>query len=436
MARTIKNAKLDTRSGRTALKMRREPYWTVISAGCAVGYRKGSKGGNWIARMRDDAGRQHYEALGASDDARDADALTVFNFAQAQERARGFFKTKARELAGDYLPEDGTFTVTKALETYFAERERKGSKGIDKDRAAARVRILPHLGEAEVSKLSAKRIRDWQATIAKSPKLVRACKDGTNRNSPKIDEIDADAVRARRASANRTLTVLKAALNMAYHDGRVLTDDAWRKVKPFREADSPVVRYLSDDEVRRLVNSCDGAFRNLVRGALLTGCRYGELCRMRASDYNVDARAVTIRESKAGKVRHVALTDEGAALFKKLTAGKTGKQLIFVRDDNEAWGPSHQQRPLEAASTRAQLEPAATFHILRHTYASMLAMKGVPMGVIAAQIGHADTRMTEKHYAHMSPNYVADTVRAALPTLGIVDVPKVVPIRLVGDKQQ
>jgi integrase len=46
-------------------------------------------------------------------------------------------------------------------------------------------------------------------------------------------------------------------------------------------------------------------------------------------------------------------------------------------------------------------------------------MSGVPMGVIAAQLGHADTRMTEKHYAHLAPSYVADTIRAHFPTLGI-----------------
>jgi integrase len=56
---------------------------------------------------------------------------------------------------------------------------------------------------------------------------------------------------------------------------------------------------------------------------------------------------------------------------------------------------------------------------LRHTYASTLAMRGVPMGVIAAQLGHADTRMTERHYAHLGPSYVSDTVRSALPSLGI-----------------
>ena len=48
------------------------------------------------------------------------------------------------------------------------------------------------------------------------------------------------------------------------------------------------------------------------------------------------------------------------------------------------------------------------------------------MGVIAAQLGHADTRMTEKHYAHLSPNYVADTIRAALPPLGAFEHDNVV----------
>ena len=47
------------------------------------------------------------------------------------------------------------------------------------------------------------------------------------------------------------------------------------------------------------------------------------------------------------------------------------------------------------ASNAAKMDPPATFHILRHTYASALAMRGVPMGVIAAQLGHSDTRMTE-----------------------------------------
>jgi integrase len=53
------------------------------------------------------------------------------------------------------------------------------------------------------------------------------------------------------------------------------------------------------------------------------------------------------------------------------------------------------------------------------SHRSTLAMRGVPMGVIAEQLGHADTRMTDKHYAHLAPSYVAETIRAHFPTLGI-----------------
>jgi integrase len=265
--------------------------------------------------------------------------------------------------------------------------------------------------------------------LATAPKLTRAPRIAKDRKSRAVDMKDVDAVRARRATANRTLTVLKAALNHAFQEGRIGSDDAWRKVKPFREADAPVVHFLSDDECRRIVNASDGAFRNIVKGALVTGCRYGELTRMCTADFNAEVGTITIRESKSRKPRHVVLTDEGHALFAELTAGRTGRDLVFVRDDGKAWGPSHQQRPLDAASARAKIEPAATFHILRHTYASALAMRGVPMGVIAAQLGHADTRMTERHYAHLSPNYVADTVRAALPALGIVEKSNVLALK-------
>jgi integrase len=126
-----------------------------------------------------------------------------------------------------------------------------------------------------------------------------------------------------------------------------------------------------------------------------------------------------VRESKAGKPRHVVLTDEGQHLFATLTAGKLGTDWIFTRADGGLWGKSHQLRPILQACAQAKIKPAISFHVLRHTHGSTLAMCGVPMGVIAEQLGHADTRMTEKHYAHLAPSYVADTIRAHFPTLGI-----------------
>ena len=56
-------------------------------------------------------------------------------------------------------------------------------------------------------------------------------------------------------------------------------------------------------------------------------------------------------------------------------------------------------------------------------------MAGVPMGVIAKQLGHADTRITERHYAHLAPSYVADTIRASFPKLGLNGATSVSAIR-------
>jgi integrase len=401
----------------------------VLSKGCALGYRRGSNGGTWIARLRDEVGKQHYEALGAADDVLDADNnLQGFTFAQAQEHARTWFASKARELAGHAEPQTGPYTVKTAISDYLDARERKGSKGARKDRYAADSRITPTLGDIEVSKLTARRIQGWLQQVAVAPKFVRTGKRAGKQATADFDASDGEEVRARRSTANRLLTVLKAALNYAFHEGKVASDDPWRKVKPFREADSAVIQYLNADECRRIVNASPADFRALVQGALATGCRYGELCRMVVADFNVEASTVSVRLSKAGKPRHVALADEGRALFISLTAGRGGLELIFRRADGGAWGPSHQQRPLSEASKIAKVEPPATFHILRHTYGSSLAMKGVPMVVIAAQLGHADTRMTEKHYAHLAPSYVADTIRANLPPLGAFEQGNVVGI--------
>jgi hypothetical protein len=122
------------------------------------------------------------------------------------------------------------------------------------------------------------------------------------------------------------------------------------------------------------------------------------------------------------------LTEEGALCFTKWTRGRDPNEHVFLRHDDRVWGPSHQQRPLEQAGNVAGLAPPVTFHVLRHTHASQLAMRGVPMAVIAKQLGHADTRMTEKHYAHLAPNYVAETIRASFPVLGITEMPALVPL--------
>jgi len=426
MARTVRDANLETRTARHRLPIRSEPYWRGLEKGFALGYRRRARGGTWLARRRDEAGSYAEHRIGTTDDLQDADGVVILDYSQAQRAARQWWRTERRREEGHDTPE-GPFTVKDAIDDYLKAYERRGGKAVYDARRTVEAHILPSLGGITVAKLTARKITDWHHGLSEKRARART-RQGRKQNFRKV-ETGSDAIRKRRATANRILTVLKAALNHAWKAGHVASDDAWRRVKPFQAVETARVRYLSEAECVRLVNACEPAFRNLVRAALLTGCRYSELATMHVADFSADAGVVTVRESKAGKPRHVVLTNEGQRLFASLTAGKLGNDPIFMRRDGRTWDKSHQLRPMLEACHRAKIKPAVSFHVLRHTHGSTLAMRGVPMGVIAEQLGHADTRMTEKHYAHLAPSYVAYTIRAHFPTLGIGDDEPVVLLR-------
>jgi len=416
MARTVRDAALVTRSARLRLSPHTKPYWRMLEQGLHLGYRRRATGGTWIARRRDENGIYHEEKLALADDVQDANAHNILDFSQAQRAARTWWTNQQRLAAGLPPSNDGPYTVKRAMADYLDDYRRRGAKGAEVIESVVGRNVLPALGDLPLHKLTTRRLADWHRSIAERPRYWRS-RAGTPPNTAAFDRNDPEAVRRRRASANRVLTYLKAALNHAWRNGMVPSDDAWRRVKPFRSVDAPVIRYLSNEEVTRLLNACHGAFRDLVHAAPLTGCRYGELCRLKVADYNRDVGTLTIREGKSGKARHVTLTGEAPELIERLVAGRSSADVLFKRVDGRGWKRAEQLRPMREACRRAVIEPAISFHVLRHTHASILAMQAVPMAVIARQLGHADTRMTERHYAHLAPNYVADTIRANFPRL-------------------
>jgi integrase len=415
MSRTVRDARLETRQARLKLVTRSEPYWRAITEGCHLGYYKGARGGSWIARHRSLQGGYLKRRLGAADDVVDADGVVFLSYKQAQDATVAWF-TDAN--GGSPV---GPYTVASALGDYLADYQRRGGKALRTTEISADAFIRPELGETPIGELTAKTIRAWHAQLAEAAPRLRTRKTAGVQKVREVDIGDLEAARRRRATANRVLTVLKAALNHAFREGKIGSDEAWRRVRPFREANAAKVRYLDFDEVQRLVSAADPAFRPLVQAAVLTGCLYGEITAFRVTDFDCAAGTVTVSRAKSGKPRHVVLTEDGIALFEAHTADKEYTALVFAKPNGKPWGKSHQHRPLRDACERAKIEPAASFHVLRHTYATMLLRAGAPLPVIAANLGHADTRMTERHYAHLAPSHVADVIRATMPRLGFVE---------------
>jgi integrase len=407
MAGAVQHAKLETRTARARLQRGRQPHWQAVIPGRAhLGYqrREGKSEGRWLLRRYVD-GRYTTSPLGRADDVADADGQSVFSCEQARAAANAML-----EVAPGAQPR---ITVRGAYERY-TEFKRTQGQPVGDLASRARVHILPTLGHVAVADLTAERLRRWLADMAAAPAQKRPRGDKPQYHDEPRSEED---VRRRRATANRVLGILKALLNHAHDEGHVGTRDAWgRKLKPYRGVGRARVRYLTAAQAKKLIAAADPHFAPLVRAALETGCRYGELARLEVSDF--DGATISVRRSKAGKARTVVLTEPGAEFFKKHCAGRAGSEVMFTKSRGKAWGKSHQSAPMLEACARAGINPPIGFHGLRHTYASLCVMNGVPLFVIAKNLGHATTQMVEVHYGHLGTGYVVDAIRKGAPRFG------------------
>ena len=398
MARRVKDRTIESREARRKLKVSGKPYWRAIGRGLHVGYRKGKTGGAWVIRRY--LGNQTYqvETIAEADDILDANGNEILDFWQAQEVVRQVRQS----------PRRGNYTVRDAVNAYIERLEGRPSWYDTKRRLEAFV--LPAFGDKPVTKLEADEIRKWHRAIAKTPARCRT-KPGAAQAYRRSDLGDPETMRKRQASANRCLGLLKAALNHAWRDKHVESNDAWQRVELFRGVHIPRARYLLVAEAQRLINAAQGDFRVLVQAALQTGARYQELARLRVADFNSDSGTLHIRKTKTNKDRHIVLTDEGREFFTQLAAGHPGTAPMLGRE----WKQSQQAPLIHDACKRASIEPPLNFHALRHTWASLSVMGGMPLMVVAKNLGHADTRMVERHYGHLAPSYVADSVRKHAP---------------------
>ena len=439
---------LENRSNRLKLKPQATPYWSRLAEGQFIGYFRPATGGagTWRTKWRDaETGARKQAKLGTADDYADANGETILTWTQANEKARAWFEVAAHEAVlvagGEVLPK-GVYTVAMAMDDYLLDSERRGVRGLRAARSANRVHILPELGPLEVAKLTRARLEKWQAALAASPALARP-RPGAEKPNLRHKTVLPEQQRARKDTANRVFTVLKASLNLALARRRTTaTGEAWREVKPFKGVGRARTRFLTVEEQVRLVNACPEDFRRLVRGALFTGARYGELARALVQDFNPSAGTLFLvgKGTGEGKPRQVVLTEEGQAFFQEITAGRPAGEVIFQRaklerrkhqDAGSQWIHGDQSRFMAAACIAANLE-ALTIHELRHTYASGLVNAGCPLAYVAAQLGHTDTRMVEKHYGHLAPSALAESIRALSPKLGITGPAKVAALKVGG----
>ena len=220
MARTIKDTTLDSRTARGRLRARGKPYYRSLEPGLHLGYRKPLAGsGKWVARHY--VGNQSYEveSLATADDHSDADGVAIFDYRQAQARARERMVARAHSAAG----KTGPLTVRVVMQEYleFLQNHRKTGGTA---RYSVNAFILPELGDLEAESLTVDQLRDWHIKIANSPARQRT-KPGKEQNY-RANQHDPDWKRRRKSTANRILKILKGGLNYAWNDKKLKSDAA------------------------------------------------------------------------------------------------------------------------------------------------------------------------------------------------------------------
>ena len=240
-------------------------------------------------------------------------------------------------------PRVGPYTVKQAVADYLANHLADKASH-DEVKARLGAYVLPHFASTPVDELTSDQLRKWHRDIANVGARIRTRKGGKQR----IGSLSGDeAVRKRRASANRCLAWFKAVLTFAVASNKVACQAVWSQMKLFKGADIPRSGFLILEECGRLIEACEPEFRLLVEAALQTGARYSELARLRVGDFN--GATLHVRQSKSGKDRHILLTDEGAAFFARLAVGRQQPDFLLGRE----WRQSQQFIPMRAACERA-----------------------------------------------------------------------------------
>ena len=404
MPRHVKDEDRDTRRPRK-LPVQSEPHWRAIVQGAHVGYYKGKRGGTWLVRWRTVGGYQK-AALGEADDTRDADGVHVLDYRTAQQKA---LDQVALWEHGEAEPEKPiAITVADVCREYVADlRARKGDRAANEVEGRLRKHMPAALGERRLADLSAGELTEWRNGLVDL--------DG-----------DEDDVRRSRDTANRVLTMARAAFNLAFNSGKVTDDRAWRRVKAFHGVGEARKVILGEVQLQLLIDASWPGLRELTMAGALTGCRLGELTPVRAHDFDAAAAMLTV-SGKTGS-REIHLPPAAVALLRQLASGKTPDDLLFTTATGGRWTKSLHTKPFAAAVARAGLDPATTFYSLRHSYISRALVQGVPTKAVADHVG-TSLMMIERYYAKFIPSDRQRYATMAAPTLRADPDQKVVAIR-------
>ncbi|WP_031485651.1 tyrosine-type recombinase/integrase [Maridesulfovibrio frigidus] len=209
-------------------------------------------------------------------------------------------------------------------------------------------------------------------------------------------------------SVKHVLAQVRRVINKAIKWGH------WDGVNPVTRITMPTInnsrtRYFTPNEAAQVLEELQyrsPQTHSMATVSLHTGMRFGEIAAIRWADVNFDAGTISIFDAKTGD-RHALMTDTVKKMLSDMPNKVPSDYLFFSRkgDKIKAASPTF-ERVVNELGLNADItdrRQKIVFHSLRHTYASWMATKGIPLYVIAELLGHSTLEMASR-YAHLCPD--------------------------------
>lgn len=186
-----------------------------------------------------------------------------------------------------------------------------------------------------------------------------------------------------------------------------------------KRVDNARMRFLSPKEARWLLEELDcrsPQFADVCRVSLFAGLRLREIFSLKVQHVNIDARVIAVMDAKSGS-RMASMTEDLARVLARYVVGRRPEEFVFTKASGEGMRTINQTfvrvvRDLELNDGVDDARHKVVFHTLRHTFASWLVQRGVPLYTVADLMGHSVVEMTRR-YAKLAP----DTRREAVNQL-------------------
>jgi integrase len=411
---------LSTPAKRGRLPVSKSPVWVSADnerrGGVKLGYRKGARGGSWLAKLVE-RGRRAEATLGAADD---DGAASTMSYREASEAARAWGKAERERIARGTATEAETrpATVGDAISEYIAARAKRDPV----NGRNARHRLGRHaladrtLTSVQLHRLTERDIAAWRARLPHDL-------------AP--------------ATLNRMLNDVRAALNAHIEaNWRALPASLKEEVRAGTRPAPNVQRarqaLLSDADVRRVIEAAFGVdddLGNLVLLLASTGARFRQVSQITVTDVQANAERIMVPVSFKGRGvkqrQHVpfAVGGDVIARLKPLLAGRNGHEALLqhwvgVKGFGHAARPVHREpwrsanqmfkgwvRALAAAGVE-YVEPYA----LRHSSVIRMLRAGLPVRIVAAA-HDTSSQMIERHYAQFILDAADELARRAVTPL-------------------